>query len=228
MGFQNKLPTSDKLLILMSSGMDSLICTDLAIANNNAVQPLYIHFGFPWEDAELAALRVILAEIASPALRGLIVVSVDGRALLGDNWIFSGAVPQWELGILTNEIAGRNPCLLALAFTAAARLDFDHVSLGITSHSYRDAQVKFLEEYVSALCLGLGRTIKLHTPIASSAPEEVASYARERSDIPWGLAFSCYRPVGHQRCGACYKCTETRLKREQWGVASDSQRTVRT
>lgn len=209
----------EHMLQLCSSGMDSLLLTTVALAYGNTVRPLFVDFGFPWEPTEYVSLVELHRRLAHPALQEVARIKVAGDILLGRNWIFSGEIPQWENGILTNAIIGRNACLITLAHTYAVAHGFRHVMIGFTSHSYPDTQVQFLDTLMTALNAGMGSEIELHYPMPGATTSMIQDFVAEHAEIPWSKAFSCYRPLGTDACGKCYKCTETALRRKNWKIA---------
>jgi 7-cyano-7-deazaguanine synthase in queuosine biosynthesis len=139
-------------------------------------------------------------------------------AIFRRTWVYADAAPQREDGLLSNSIVGRNLLLLSVAFATAAARGIPNVLLGITSHSYVDAQREFLECFASALNVGLAANISLHYPLPTAAPETIRAFVASHPTLPWDKTFSCYGPRHDQPCNNCYKCTERRLKRIRWGL----------
>jgi 7-cyano-7-deazaguanine synthase in queuosine biosynthesis len=208
-----------RLVQLCSSGMDSLLLTSVALEYGNELCPLFIDFGFPWEEAEFAALNRIHTRINNPRLHPAVRLSLTGRELLTENsWIYSSEVPQWENGILTNMIVGRNSCLITLAHSFAIARDIKHIVIGFTSHSYPDAQPGYLTALMEALNVGMNSQVELHFPMPTADLALIRQFVAYHSEIPWDESLSCYRPTTTSRCGNCYKCTEVTLRRRAWGI----------
>src|ERR1700719_3417552 len=172
----------ERLLLLTSSGMDSMLLTSVALAYGNIFQPLFLSFGFPWEADEYRHLIRAHEVMTDPCLLTLVSVTVSGD-LLGDDWIARGEVPQWENGILTNSIVGRNICMLSLAATAAVSHGFWHLCIGISSHSYADAQEAFLKEWLRAAHFGVSDQLMLYYPLPSASDAEIASFVADHPAI---------------------------------------------
>jgi 7-cyano-7-deazaguanine synthase len=67
----------------------------------------------------------------------------------------------------------------------------------------------------SAIRQGLNAPIAINTPFRALHKTDVIARYRH---LPWGLTFSCIRPVGLRHCGRCNKCAERRKAFADAGV----------
>lgn len=207
------------VVVLCSSGLDSMILMSLCLVAGKEVHPLFVHSGFPWEDAERRALKRILAKVVHRGVRELSEIEVQAHAVYASSWVFSGRPPRWEEGIASNTMLGRNVLLLSLAFMLAASRGVRAVALGIRTRSYRDSSEEFLNSMSASLNRGLGTEIVPLFPLLKPGGDGVTDPEMSALNMPWGLTFSCYNPGrGDQPCGSCYKCRENAVKRKRLGL----------
>ncbi len=209
------------VVLLCSSGMDSTLLNAIALANGNSVHPLFVHWGFAWEDAERNMLQKIVAAFCHSRLQPVQEISISGQTVYNNSWMFTHDTPQWQDDARprTNTIPGRNISLLSLAYVYAANKGIDNVILGISGHAYPDAKQDFLDQFVVAMNIGLSTNIRLYCPLPSASTEQIAAFVQDTPTIPWNLSFSCYNPTNEfTPCGDCYKCTETKNKRLAWQI----------
>lgn len=215
------IPKNEGVVLLISSGADSLLLLKMALSNNNVVYPLFIDCGYPWEKAEYHWLSKILEYYQTDhRLQKLSTVHINQKEIEENNWIHQGVIPQLQKGTLTNTIIGRNALLLSYSYIYAKNLGVNNVILGLTKHadSYADAQIKFLEGFTEAINLGLSSNIRLFCPLPIADIDEIRKFIKD-NDIPWHFSFSCYNPSSDfKKCDNCCKCSGKIIKYANWNI----------
>ena len=69
----------EKICVLTSGGVDSVVLLGLCLKTYKEVHPLYVQAGLKWEKAEQHWLRRSLDRLAGPRLKPLIYCSLCGR-----------------------------------------------------------------------------------------------------------------------------------------------------
>jgi len=161
-------------LVLFSGGQDSTVCLAWALKEFAGVETVGFDYG-QRHQAELAArpkLRARLAE-AFPAwapklgpdhvLSLDVLKSIGGSALTEKSKIEMGAN-----GLPTSFVPGRNILFLTAAAALGYRRGIADLVGGMceTDYSgYPDCRNETIQTTANALCLGLGRPVRVHTPL---------------------------------------------------------------
>lgn len=193
---------------LVSGGVESGALLRAGLARYARVTPIYIRTGLRWERVEQAWLRRLIAALNTPRLHRAVVLEVPVQDVYGRHWSVTGhGVPDATSPDPAVYLPGRNLLLLGKAAVYAARNEVDALLLGtLKDNPFPDATTPFFSAMAEAVELALDRPLRIETPFKNFHKTDVL----RRYDVPWGLTFSCIRPVGTRHCGRCNKCAERR------------------
>lgn len=195
-----------RAVVLASGGVDSAALLVRAASVHREVLPLYVRFGFIWENAELRHLKRLLRAIRKPAIRPLAVLD---SALPPDapRWAVTGkGTPGATSPDNAVLIPGRNAALLALAGIYAAVKRATVIEIGVLSgNPFTDATKEFFMKMSKRLSEAMSFKITVHAPFLNRRKEHTAAIAGARLVR---LTFSCLNPRSFRPCGRCNKCAE--------------------
>lgn len=177
-------------IVMLSGGIDSLVCAELAREAGELRGCVFVDYGHPAQQAEGWKAFAYCGEREVP-LRAVHVFGLD----LGDMGSAQGA----------RVVPGRNAVLLAVGANHAPEMGGTSVVLGAT-HSdhanYPDCRPGFFDAMTAAL------GVSVLAPLISMTKSEVVREAR-RMGLKPSDAWSCYG-AGPHPCGTCPSCTEAR------------------
>ena len=197
----------EPVLALVSGGLDSLVLVRGLLRNGATVWPVYLRFGLFWEPTELHWLRRWLARIHSPAVKPLAVLPVSIAELYQGHWSLTGRnIPASASPDEAVYLPGRNVLLLSHAAIYGARQGVSRLALGtLAGNPFGDATPTFFRRFAACLSQGLGREIRVNTPLRHMSK---AQLVKQFPQEPYDLTFSCLRPRRMRHCGRCNKCAE--------------------
>jgi 7-cyano-7-deazaguanine synthase len=198
-------------VVLLSGGLDSMVCAALAREQDFTVLALTIDYG-QRHRVELDAARQIAGQLAQRH----IVLPIDLRAFGGSALTDDIAVPKGGVaeGIPVTYVPARNTIFLSLALGLAEASGASDIFIGVNAldySGYPDCRPAFVEQFQRlanvATKAGIeGGQLKIHTPLLNMSKAEIAKEA-QRLGIDAGLSHSCYDPLEDGRhCGACDAC----------------------
>ena len=202
---------SKAAVVLLSGGLDSMVCAGLAREAGYSVVALTIDYG-QRHRVELQAADRIAAELADRH----IVLPLDlrafgGSALTGDIDVPKGGVGP---GIPVTYVPARNTIFLSLALGLAEASGAHDLFIGVNAldySGYPDCRPDFIEEFQRLANLATkagveGRGITIHTPLLDMTKADIAREA-ERLGLDAALSHSCYDPLPDgAHCGRCDAC----------------------
>ena len=192
--------------LLYSGGVES---AHLLQTLDGPVQPVYVAYGFPWEEREIEAAQEHVGRVddAEP----LMVVSVehdDPSRLRRD----ADATEKDY-----TYVHGRSSSLItnaAVELSAMGVTDVYEGTLASGEDTFPDSSREFYEAIERALSLGLDSDVSVHTPLyGMSKPEVIAELLELDGPVGFEDTVSCVVP-GEKPCGDCYKCQERTEARE--------------
>ncbi len=207
------MPTTKKIAVLASGGLDSSILIHYLLKKYKFVQPIYIQNGHVWEKAELAWLKKFLKAIRSPRLKPLALLSLPTQDLYQTHWSLTGKkTPGAKSHDKEVYLPGKNIFLIAKASVFCALKKIPLLALGpLKTNPFPDASPSFFKNIGQACSQGLNYQLRILTPFLKLSKKEVMTLGRF---LPLQLTFSCLAPVRaglphpHLHCGRCNKCME--------------------
>jgi 7-cyano-7-deazaguanine synthase len=198
-------------VVLLSGGLDSMVCAALAREAGLSVIALTVDYG-QRHRVELQAARTIAAQLADRH----IVLPLDLRAFGGSALTSDIAVPKdgVEGGIPVTYVPARNTIFLSLALGLAEASGARDIFIGVNAldySGYPDCRPEFIAEFQRLANLATkagveGGAFKIHAPLIDLTKADIAREA-ERLGLDPALSHSCYDPLPNgTHCGRCDAC----------------------
>lgn len=195
--------------VLASGGPDSAVLLAEIAATGTRVVPVYVRFGFVWDDVQEQVLRGFLEAVRLPAVDRLEVFELALAPVYRNHWAVTGrSVPGFDAPDGETDLPARNLFLLAQAAVWCHLNGVGTIAIGlIAGHQFPDKRDEFFEAYERALSLSVGGDLRIVRPYARLSKADVL---RRGGGWPLERTWSCLDPRGAAHCGACNKCAERR------------------
>lgn len=198
-------------VVLLSGGLDSMVCAAIARKAGFDVIALTIDYG-QRHRVEIHAATAIAAQLADRH----IVFPLDLRAFGGSALTADIDVPKGGVGegIPVTYVPARNTIFLSLALGLAEASGASDIYIGVNAvdySGYPDCQPEFIAAFQAlankATRAGVeGRDFAIHSPLSGMTKADIAREA-ERLGLDAALSHSCYDPAADGRhCGYCDAC----------------------
>ena len=198
-------------VVLLSGGLDSMVCAGLAREAGFRVLALTIDYQ-QRHRLELDAARTIAAQIADRH----IVLPIDLSAFGGSALTADIAVPKGgvEAGIPVTYVPARNTVFLSLALAWAEAAGARDLFVGVNAldySGYPDCRPEFIAAFEAlantATKAGVeGDGFTIHAPLQHMTKADIAREAA-RLGLDAGMSHSCYDPTEDgAHCGLCDAC----------------------
>lgn len=215
-------------VVLLSGGLDSMVCAALARERGFEVVALTIDYS-QRHRVELEAARKIADRLAQRH----IVLPLDLRAFGGSALTADIDVPKDGVGsgIPVTYVPARNAIFLSLALGLAEASGARDIFIGVNAldySGYPDCRPEFIVEFERMANLATkagveGDRFTIHAPLQQLSKAEIAREA-ERLGLDPALSHSCYDPLPDGRhCGRCDAC---RLRSKGFAEAGIADPTV--
>ncbi len=201
-------------VVLLSGGLDSMVCAALAREAGFGVFALTIDYR-QRHRVELEAAKRIAAILADRhIILPLDLSAFGGSALTADIAVPKGGV---QPGIPVTYVPARNTVFLSLALAWAEAAGASDLFVGVNAldySGYPDCRPEFIAAFEAlanrATKAGVeGNSFTLHAPLQAMTKADIAREAH-RLGLDVGLSHSCYDPAGDG--GACGLCDACRLR----------------
>ena len=220
----SSLPNGDgrKAVVLLSGGLDSMVCAALAREAGYGVQALTIDYG-QRHRRELEAAKVIAKQLGAERH---VILPLDLRAFGGSALTDDIEVPKGGVGhdIPVTYVPARNLVFLSLTLAWAEALGARDVVIGVNAldySGYPDCRPEFIAAFANLAGLATkagaeGEAFQIHAPLQYLGKAEIAAEAARLALDP-ALSWSCYDPQADgSACGLCDSC---RLRKEGFAKA---------
>jgi len=198
-------------VVLLSGGLDSMVCAGLAREAGFSVLALTIDYN-QRHRVELEAAKRIAAELADRH----IVLPLDLTAFGGSALTSDIDVPKLgvEEGIPVTYVPARNTVFLSLALAWAEAMGASDLFVGVNAldfSGYPDCRPEFIAAFEAlankATKAGVeGDGFTVHAPLQHMSKADIAREAA-RLGLDAGLSHSCYDPAPDgAACGLCDAC----------------------
>jgi 7-cyano-7-deazaguanine synthase len=208
-GMSNDLNKS--AIVLLSGGLDSMVCAGLAREAGYSVLALTIDY-HQRHRVEVEAAKRIAADLADRhIILPLDLTAFGGSALTGDIDVPKQGVGE---GIPVTYVPARNTVFLSLALAWAEALGARDLFVGVNAldfSGYPDCRPEFIAAFEAlankATKAGVeGGRFKIHAPLQHMSKADIAREAA-RLGLDAGLSHSCYDPAPDgAACGLCDAC----------------------
>jgi len=204
-------PKPQLAVVLLSGGLDSMVCAALAREAGFGVLALTVDYG-QRHHVELDAARRIAADLAASH----IVLPIDLAAFGGSALTADIAVPKDGVanGIPITYVPARNTVFLSLALACAEAAGARDLFVGVNAldySGYPDCRPEFIAAFQElanvATKAGVeGDRFTVHAPLMHMTKADIAREAA-RLGLDAGLSHSCYDPgPDGAACGQCDAC----------------------
>ena len=198
-------------VVLLSGGMDSMVCAALAREAGFDVLALTIDYS-QRHRVELDAARRIAAELA----RRHVVLPLDLGAFGGSALTDDIAVPKGGMGnsIPVTYVPARNTVFLSVALAWAEAAGARDLFVGVNAldySGYPDCRPEFVGAFEALANLATkagveGDCFTVHAPLLHMTKADIAREAA-RLGLDAGISHSCYDPAADgAACGQCDAC----------------------
>jgi 7-cyano-7-deazaguanine synthase len=198
-------------IVLLSGGMDSMVCAAIVREQGYSVVALTIDYG-QRHQVELDAARAIAERLADRH----IVLRLDLRAFGGSALTDDIDVPKdgGGEGIPVTYVPARNTIFLSLALALAEASGARDIFIGVNAldySGYPDCRPEFVAEFQKLADLATkagveGQGFTIHAPLQHMSKADIAREAG-RLGLDAALSHSCYDPLPDGRhCGRCDAC----------------------
>lgn len=219
-----RLPTGNgrKAVVLLSGGLDSMVCAALAREAGYELFALTIDYN-QRHRRELDAAHQIAAHLGA---RRHVVLPLDLRQFGGSALTDDIAVPKEGLGddIPVTYVPARNLVFLSLTLAWSEALGARDVVIGVNAldySGYPDCRPEFISGFADLARIATkagaeGDDFRIHAPLQYMGKAEIAAEAG-RLGLDPAMSWSCYDPQPDgSACGLCDSC---RLRREGFAKA---------
>ena len=198
-------------VVLLSGGLDSMVCAGLAHEAGFGVLALTVDYG-QRHRVELEASKRIAELLADKH----IILPLDLRAFGGSALTDDIAVPKGGIGnsIPVTYVPARNTVFLSLALAWAEAAGARDLFVGVNAldySGYPDCRPAFIEEFEKLARLATkagddGESFTVHAPLLHMTKADIAREAA-RLGLDAELSHSCYDPrEDGAACGLCDAC----------------------
>lgn len=204
--------STEKSIVLLSGGMDSVTALYHAQAAGNVAKALSFHYGSKHNDCELPLAKWHCDHLSIP--HQVVSLSWFNDIFQSDLLQSGGGIPDGhyeEPSMKKTVVPFRNGIMLAIAAGVAEN---DSLSqLVIAAHSgdhaiYPDCRESFMLGMSTAIHEGTYAKVKLSRPFIDMTKAEIAKRGHELG-IDFSKTWSCYKG-GSTHCGTCGTCVERR------------------
>ena len=202
---------SKSAVVLLSGGLDSMVCAGLAREAGFSVVALTVDYS-QRHRVELKAARAIAAGLADRhVLLPLDLRAFGGSALTGDIAVPKDGVGE---GIPVTYVPARNTIFLSLALGLAEAIGARDIFIGVNAldySGYPDCRPEFIAAFERLANIATkagveGDQFTIHAPLLHMTKADIAREA-ERLGLNAALSHSCYDPLPDGRhCGRCDAC----------------------
>ena len=200
-----------KAVVLLSGGLDSMVCAALAREAGYEVLALTVDYQ-QRHRVELEAAKRIAADLADRHIvLPLDLSAFGGSALTSDIAVPKGGV---EEGIPVTYVPARNTVFLSLALAWAEAAGAHDLFVGVNAldySGYPDCRPQFIEAFEKlankATKAGVeGNGFTIHAPLLDMTKADIAREAA-RLGLDAAMSHSCYDPaLDGGACGLCDAC----------------------
>lgn len=200
-----------KAVVLLSGGLDSMVCAGLAREEGYSLLALTVDYG-QRHRIELEAARTIADQLAEKhVILKLDLTAFGGSALTADIAVPKGGISS---GIPVTYVPARNTILLSLALGWAEAVGARDLFVGVNAldySGYPDCRPEFISAFQElanrATKAGVeGDNFTVHAPLQNLTKADIAREAA-RLGLEAALSHSCYDPTPDgAHCGLCDAC----------------------
>jgi 7-cyano-7-deazaguanine synthase len=202
----------EKMVVLLSGGMDSLVCTAEAHAQGGELHLLHLDYGQKTSVKERGAFHAIARHYGVPESQQKIISmgflrQIGGSSLTDDSIAvkdYSGDSSE----IPNSYVPFRNSIIISLAVSWAEAIGAQRLFIGANfedSPGYPDCRPEYYEAMNRVVQLGTrDGKIRVETPVLRMRKKEIVARGVALG-APFDLSWSCYDSIT-KACGKCDSC----------------------
>ncbi len=220
-----------KAVVLLSGGLDSMVCAALAREQGFAVLALTVDYN-QRHRVEIEAAKRIASALADRH----IILPLDLRAFGGSALTSDASVPKQGVqpGIPVTYVPARNLVFLSIAMAWAEAEGASDLFIGVNAldySGYPDCRPEFIAGFEQLARLATkagteGEQITIHAPLQHMTKADIAREA-SRLGLDAALSHSCYDPLPDgSHCGLCDACRLRAKGFEEAGLADPTRYAV--
>lgn len=203
---------SSKAIVLLSGGMDSLVCAGEAIKENGEISLLHMNYGQKTSAREKKSFDEIADFYKIPASHRKVIdmnflKQIGGSSLTDDS--ISVKKYQGDSNLIPDSyVPFRNSIILSLAVSWAEVVGATKLYIGANhedSPGYPDCRPEYYQAFNQVAKLGtMAGNIQVLTPVINLKKREIVLRGKELN-VPFQLSWSCYQS-SDKACGQCDSC----------------------
>lgn len=202
----------EKAIVLLSGGMDSLVCAGLAVEKKHHVSFLHMNYGQKTSARERKSFEDIadfykIAPNDRKVIDMTFLSQIGGSSLTDDS--ISVKTYQGDSNIIPDSyVPFRNSIILSLAVSWAEVVGASKLYIGANhedSPGYPDCRPSYYEAFNKVIKEGTkAGNIEILTPVISMKKRDIVLKGQELK-VPFALSWSCYKS-SDKACGQCDSC----------------------
>ncbi len=202
-----------RAIVLLSGGMDSLVCAASAVAECEEVYFLHFNYGQRTQEKELSCFKALVQHY-KPSQAKVVdyhwLKEIGGSALTDHSIpVIAKAGTEKKVDIPQTYVPFRNAMLLCAAVAWAEVIEVDRIYIGAVeedSSGYPDCRELFFTAFEQVIYTGskAGDKIKIVTPVLHKSKAEIVRLGAQLK-APFQLSWSCYID-NNEACGVCDSC----------------------
>lgn len=199
-------------IVLLSGGMDSLVCAGLALQENSDVYFLHMNYGQKTSLKERECFDKI-ADFYKIPLNKRKVIDMTFLKQIGGSSLTDDSMEVTSTNLDSKEIPNsyvpfRNSIILSLAVSWAEVVGAQKLYIGANhedSPGYPDCSPSYYEAFNKVIEEGTkAGNIKIITPVISLRKSKIVELGQSLN-VPFYLSWSCYKS-SDKACGVCDSC----------------------
>lgn len=202
----------EKAIVLMSGGMDSLVCAGIAVEKKHQVSFLHMNYGQKTSARERQSVEKIadffhIAPNDRKVIDMTFLSQIGGSSLTDDS--ISVKTYQGDSNVIPDSyVPFRNSIILSLAVSWAEVVGASRLYIGANhedSPGYPDCRPSYYEAFNKVIKEGTkAGNIEIFTPVISMKKRDIVLKGQELK-VPFALSWSCYKS-SDKACGQCDSC----------------------
>lgn len=202
----------EKVIVLLSGGMDSLVCAGLATRDYKDVYALHMNYGQKTSSRERISFDEICNYYKIPLEKRKVIdmtfLQQIGGSSLTDEKIAVKTYQGDSEVIPDSYVPFRNSIILSLAVSWAEVVGATKLFIGANyedSPGYPDCRPSYYEAFNKVIKEGTkAGNIEILTPVINMKKRDIVLKGKELN-VPFAMSWSCYKSSA-KACGQCDSC----------------------
>ncbi len=205
------MKTKEKIIVLMSGGMDSTVCAAIAHSEFYDIHALHINYGQKTETREEQSFNEICSYYS---IDNRLHVDIGYLKHIGGSSLLDNSIEISKADLLSKEIPNsyvpfRNANMLCIAVSWAEAIKATKIYIGAVqedSSGYPDCRKDFFDAFQLMINQGTkpDTHIQIITPLLNMSKKEII-HTGNNLNAPLHLTWSCYGSED-KACGICDSC----------------------